>query len=241
MPAVYDRIGRTYASHRRPDPRIDARLRTALGDARRVLNVGAGTGSYEPEGAIAVEPSRTMIEQRTTDNVVVQAVAGALPFADGSFDAALAVMTVHHWPDVAAGVAELRRVAARTVFLTFDVDLHNAHWVFDYVPEAAALTEACMPPLSLLGSDVEVVEVPWDCVDGMIVSMWRRPEAYLDPTVRASTSGLSLVDQCAVDTGMARLAADLASGAWAERHADLLARESLDVGLRIVTYPPAPC
>ena len=118
--AVYDRIGKGYASYRRPDQRIAARIDAAIGDALAVLNVGAGTGSYEPEGAIAFEPSRTMIEQRTTSNAVVQGVAEALPFADGTFDVAMAVITIHHWPDLQAGLAELRRVSSRQVIVTFD-------------------------------------------------------------------------------------------------------------------------
>lgn len=236
--AVYDRIGVGYATHRRPDPAIAARIEDALGDARTVVNVGAGTGSYEPadRGVIAVEPSRTMIDQRAHGAPpAVQGVAASLPFADGTFDAAMAIMTIHHWDDPGAGIAELHRVAARVVVLTFDVDVHNSHWLFDYLPEVAELTARVMPPLSLYGdAEIESVPVRHDCPDGMIVTMWRRPEAYLDPSVRAATSGLSLIDQDVVDAAMGKLAADLRSGAWARRYGHLLERETLDVGLRIV-------
>ncbi|MEN3271670.1 MAG: hypothetical protein V7636_431 [Actinomycetota bacterium] len=126
-PAIYDRIGRGYARYRQPDPRIASRINAALEGARSIVNVGAGTGSYEPDGAVAVEPSRTMIEQRTTTNVVVQGVAESLPFDDDTFDAALAVITIHHWPDLQAGLAELRRVAARQVIVTFDPVVHHEH------------------------------------------------------------------------------------------------------------------
>ena len=236
--AVYDRIGVGYAAHRRPDPRIAARIDAALGDARTIVNVGAGTGSYEPRDrdVVAVEPSRTMIDQRADAGAAtVQGVAEALPLPDGAFDAAMAIMTIHHWDDPVAGLAELHRVAGRVVVLTFDREVHNRHWLFDYVPEVAALTERVMPPLSIYGdAEIEVVPVHHDSPDGMIVSMWRRPDAYLDASVRAATSGLSLVDQDVVGAAMARLAADLRSGEWERRYGHLLERETLDVGLRIV-------
>jgi SAM-dependent methyltransferase len=231
MPAaVYDGIGTTYARYRRPDPRIGARIAAAVGSGR-VLNVGAGTGSYEPPGAIAVEPSRTMIDQRTNRNVVVQAVAESLPFADASFDVALAVITVHHWRDLQAGLAELRRVARRTVVVTFDRRVHDAHWIFEYAPVPNAL-----PAIEALGLDhVEVVEVPWDCTDGFLVAPWRRPDAYFDPAARQAMSGLALLPDVVVDAAVRRLGDDLASGAWARRHGHLLAKESHDVGLRILS------
>lgn len=232
--AVYDRIGNGYARYRCPDPRIAARIDAAIGDATSVVNVGAGTGSYEPLGAIAVDPSRTMIDQRVATNAMVQGVAEALPFADESFDVALAVITIHHWPDVQAGVAELRRVSRRQVIVTFDADVHNAHWIFDYVPEVVAL--GVLPPISSLGaSHIEVVDVPCDCTDQFLVAPWRCPEQYLDRGARAGMSGLALIDQGVVDAAMARLAADLRSGEWARRYGHLLDLESLDVGLRILT------
>jgi SAM-dependent methyltransferase len=148
----YDRHGEGYAGQRRADPRIARHVHDALGDARTVLNVGAGTGSYEPAGAVAVEPSRTMIGQRTNGNIVVQGVAEALPFSDASFDVALAIITVHHWPDLQAGLAELHRVARRVVIVTFDRRVHDAHWIFEYAPVPSAL-----PPIDALGLDhVEV-------------------------------------------------------------------------------------
>jgi SAM-dependent methyltransferase len=228
--AVYDRIGLTYARYRRPDPRIGERVAAAVGRGT-VLNVGAGTGSYEPTGAIAVEPSRTMIEQRSNGNAVVQGVAEALPFDDGAFDVALAGITVHHWPDLDAGLRELRRVAGRVVIVTFDRAVHDRHWIFDYAPVPNAL-----PPIESLGLDhAEVVEVPWDCTDQFLVAPWRRPAAYLDPAARLAMSGLALLPDDVVDGAMQRLADDLASGAWARRHGHLLDRHTYDVGLRILS------
>ena len=229
--AVYDRIGAGYAARRRPDPRIAARIQAAIGDARRVLNVGAGAGSYEPDGAIAVEPSRTMLDQRATTNATVQAVAEGLPFRDHAFDVALAVITVHHWSDLDAGLRELRRVARRQVIVTFDRAVHDAHWIFDYVPIPGAL-----PPIDALHpNDVEVVEVPHDCTDRFLVAPWRYPEEYLDPDARAAMSGIALMEDDVVDWAMARLARDLRTGEWARKHGHLLERDSLDVGLRIIT------
>ena len=228
--AVYDRIGVGYAARRRPDPRIGARIAAAVGEGR-VLNVGAGTGSYEPIGAVAVEPSSTMIAQRTNGNVCVQAVAERLPFPDGAFDVALAVITLHHWPDLAAGLRELRRVSARQVVVTFDRAVHDRHWIFDYAPVPNAL-----PPLDAIGlPNVEVVEVPHDCTDRFLVAPWRYPEEFLDPAARAAMSGLALLDEHIVDWAMARLAADLRSGEWARRHGHLLDLHTYDVGLRILS------
>jgi SAM-dependent methyltransferase len=124
MTALYDQIGDGYAGLRRPDPRIAARLAAALGPAASLLNIGAGTGNYEPQDGrvVAVEPSREMIRQRPQGAApAIQAVAAHLPFVDGAFEAALAVLTVHHWPDPVAGLRELRRVTrGRIVILTFD-------------------------------------------------------------------------------------------------------------------------
>jgi SAM-dependent methyltransferase len=235
--AIYDRIGVGYAGRRRPDPRIAARIDAALGDAVSVVNVGAGTGSYEPGGrrVVALEPSIEMIRQRRPDAApAVRGVAEALPFADGTFDACLAVITMHHWADADAGMAEMRRVSRRQVVVTFDAAVHDALWVIaEYVPEAAAT--GWMPPIDGLGGDrVEVVPVPHDCVDGFLVAPWRYPEAYLDPGMRAAASGFALMDPAAVERRMARLADDLRCGAWAARHRELLSLDELDVGLRIV-------
>lgn len=239
MDAAYDRIGAGYAQRRRPDPRIAAQIDAALGTAVTVLNVGAGAGSYEPAArrVIAVEPSLAMIRQRPPSAApVVRAVAGALPFADGSFDAAMAILTLHHWPDKAAGLAELRRVArGPLVLLTFD----PAHrpWLADYLPALAALDAAQMPAMedyaAWLGPvRIEVVPVPADCRDGFLYAYWRRPEAYLDPQVRAGSSSFWTIEGAAA--GLDRLRADLASGEWQRRYADLAARDTYDAGYRLV-------
>jgi len=242
--AVYDRIGVTYAETRRPDPRIDAAIRAALGGARSVVNVGAGSGSYEPpETVLAVEPSEVMIAQRPAGLApAVQATADAIPLSDGAVDAALAVLTIHHWPDLARGFAEMRRIAGRIVVLTWDPSMARSFWLSrEYLPEDAVEWDiARCPPLGtvtrLIGPDAAVipVPVPHDCTDGFFGAFWRRPEAYLDPAVRAGISTLARRSEGELAEGLARLRSDLDSGAWARRHADLLARDTLDLGYRLL-------
>jgi SAM-dependent methyltransferase len=237
---LYDRIGDGYATTRRPDPRIAARIHAALGDARRVLNVGAGAGSYEPGDRllIAAEPSPVMLAQRPVGAPpAVRAVGDALPFRDGAFDAAMAVLTLHHWPDQRAGIAEVRRVARRLVVLTFDIDV--VPWIAtDYLPEMIGQDSFVFPPITEVASwfdaDIEVLAVPRDCADGFVGAYWARPELYLDPDRRAGMSVVRKLDPAVVDAGMDRLRADLASGAWDERHGHLRDLPELDVGYRLL-------
>ena len=246
MDQLYDSIGKSYTDFRREDPRIAARIRAALGDARTVVNVGAGAGSYEPRDleVTAVEPSETMIAQRPEGAApVVRASAEELPFEDGSFDAAMVVLSDHHWRDHDRGLAELRRVARRVVLLTWDpATVHDFWLVSDYLPCFEDLiTEGFRIEQTieaLGGVRVEAVPVPHDCVDGFMGAYWRRPHAYLDPHVRASISACALMDGVCLEEGMARLEADLHSGAWERRHADLLKLEELDLGYRLLIHPP---
>ena len=240
MGTLYDGIGVGYGGQRRPDARISAALHEALGGARTVVNVGAGTGSYEPPGCVAVEPSRVMLEQRPSGaGPAVQARAEALPFAEGAFDAAMAVLTTHHWSEPERGLAELVRVSDRQVVLTWDQQVTSRFWLIrDYLPEIA-LSEEHLPALAAVqgawpDAQVQVVPVPWDCTDGFLAAHWRRPEAYLDPAVRAAVSSFHRLGDAVVLPAMARLAADLASGEWARRNADLLERDELDCSYRLV-------
>ena len=241
--ALYDTIGRSYARERRPDPRIAALLTAALGDAHSVLNVGAGAGSYEPADrrVVAVEPSAVMIAQRPAGaGPAVQARAEALPFADRTFDAAMAVLTLHHWTDRARGLAECARVARqRVVLLTWD-PMAEAFWlVREYLPVFAEADRRQFPEMSAYADafgpatrvEVTSVPVPRDCVDGFLGAYWARPEAYLDAAVRA---GISSFARPGREAGLARLQADLSSGAWHERHGHLLATDVLDLGYRLV-------
>lgn len=238
-------IGVGYAAIRRPDPRIGERLRAALGDVRSVVNIGAGTGSYEPPATVlAVDPSSVMISQRPIGSApAVLGRAEALPLPDGAVDAAMAVLTVHHWSDLEAGIAELRRVARRrVVVLTCDNRVFRHFWLLrDYLPEAAdayddaRLTEVDRLAALLGGARVEAVPIPRDCTDGFAAAYWRRPLAYLDPAVRSGISLFTKIGDEFLLPALDRLAADLRSGRWHERHGDLVDRRELDAGYRILT------
>jgi hypothetical protein len=237
---LYDHIGGSYSATRKADARIAARLQAALGNARTVVNVGAGTGSYEPvdRDVTAVEPSATMIAQRAADAApVVRASAEALPFADNSFDVSMAMLSDHHWAHRVGGLRELRRVARRSVVWTFDSGMADAYWaVRDYFPGFLALRALTFPEIvaALGATRIEPVPIPWDCADGFFLAWWRRPEALLDPLVRANVSVCQLLDPGDVADGVGRLRADLDSGEWARRNAELLERDELDLGMRLL-------
>jgi SAM-dependent methyltransferase len=241
---LYDRIGQTYGAIRRADPRLAEPIWKALGDARSVVNVGAGTGSYEPPDreVTAVEPSEVMIAQRPPGAApAVQAVAEDLPFGDDSFDAAMAILTLHHWSDVAAGLAEMVRVArSRVVVVTFDLDVGNDLWlVHDYLPEIATSNLRSYPPMAqLLGAlpsaTAQPLLVPRDCTDRMFAALWARPEQYLDPEVRAATSTWDKIPDDVSARGLRQLRRDLASGTWDERYGHLRSTPAWDVGLRLI-------
>jgi SAM-dependent methyltransferase len=240
-PAAYDRIGVGYRQVRRPDPRLAALVRQALDGARTVVNVGAGAGSYEPADAevTAVDPSRVMLDQHPGSRKVIASAQG-LPFADGRFDAAMAVMTVHHWPDLGAGLRELRRVSDRQVVFTWDPEHRPELWLVDeYLPEIRTMEHARFPPISEVARAMDAhtvlpFPVPHDFTDGFQIAHWRRPERYLDPVVRAASSTFAVLPDEVVEPAIARLRADLGSGAWHRRHADLLDRDSVDYGYRLV-------
>ncbi|HEX9064921.1 MAG TPA: class I SAM-dependent methyltransferase [Streptosporangiaceae bacterium] len=241
---LYDTIGATYTVTRRTDARIAARIWAALGDAQTVVNVGAGTGSYEPpdRDVTAVEPSALMRSQRPADAApCVAATADSLPFDDQSFDAAMAVCTVHHWPDPIAGLREMQRVARRVVVFTFvgtQAGWLRRFWLTrDYLPEAAGVLTG-RRPLSQLASSIggrtEPVPIPWDCTDGFFEAHWRRPEAYLQEEVRRGQSIWTTVGPQAEDRAVRSLRDDLASGRWAGRNRDITGLDAADFGLRLL-------
>ena len=241
--SAYDVIGTGYTRVRRPDPRIGSLIHGRLGDARSVVNVGAGAGSYEPVDrlVVAVEPSAEMIRQRPAAAAsAVRATAEALPFADATFEAGMALLTVHHWSDAGAGLAELRRIArGPLVVFTFDHEVHASQWlVSEYLPSMADLDTDVPSPATIAdalgGGTVEVLPVPHDCADGFCHAWWRRPEAYLDPAVRAGISGIARLPTDVVEEAMARLADDIATGRWHHAHRDLLDIEEIDAGYRLV-------
>jgi SAM-dependent methyltransferase len=231
---------------RRPESRLAIAITAALRGAVRVVNVGAGAGSYEPRDGlvIAVEPSTTMLEQRPRGAAPsVRARAEALPFRDGAFTAALAVLTIHHWRDWRVGLGESMRVARGNVVLfTWDPESAGFWLTQDYLlrvlsedrrrfPGVAALTAA------LGGARVVPVPIPHDCADGFLGAYWRRPSAYLDPDVRAAISALATAE---ARDGLARLAAELADGRWDDKHGALLNEDELDLGYRLLIAEPGP-
>lgn len=245
--APYDRLGRGYSRVRQPDPRIAAQIDAALCEARTVLNVGAGTGSYEPEGRLvtAVEPSAEMIGQRAPGSApVVQASAEDLPFANRSFDASLAVLTAHHWADLSAGLAEMLRVSReRIVIVTFDPEALADLWIArDYFPEMLALKRRSGATSSDLGTllaatTVEPIPVPRDCTDLFFAALWARPEKLFEEEVVRPMWVWQSISEEARRGGRERLRADLESGTWEQRYGHLRALPSLDVGLRLVSVP----
>lgn len=254
--ALYDHIGRGYAALRRPDRRIASAVEAALGDAVSVVNVGAGAGSYEPEArrVIAVEPSEVMIRQRPAGAApCLLGRAEALPLETASVDAAMAVLSVHHWTDLERGLAEMVRVARQRVVLLTWVPPPDSppFWLTgEYFPEILAHDRTIFPGAAALAAMLEraarrggsaggggwvritPVPVPHDCTDGFLCAYWRRPECYLDAQRRGAISSFARIDAA---PGLARLREDLSSGRWAERNGSLLALEELDVGYRVVS------
>ena len=244
MTALYDKIGVGYANLRRPDPRIAKAIHDALGEAQTVLNVGAGAGSYEPTDreVTALEPSAEMIGQRRSNaGKAYQGVAEDMPFQDDEFDAAMAVLTVHHWSNLEAGLREMRRVTKdNLVILTFDPEAHY-FWLADYIPEIVELDQPIMPKMTEYGrilGDVKIehIPVPHDCTDGFLGAYWRRPHAYLDPEVRASISTFAKLEDA--PESLALLEEDLESGAWQERYGHVMEQDTLDAGYRLVCAKP---
>lgn len=240
---AYDRIGRGYRGTRRSDPRLAGEIWQALGDARTVLNVGAGTGSYEPSDrwVLAVEPSSAMIAQRPSDAApVLQASVEALPLADQTIDAAMAILTLHHWDSVEAGLSELLRVVRKRIVLVTMEDSLNLWIVHDYLPELLGQHAARFPTIDHLCEllphpEVRVLRVPHDCQDGFMAAFWARPDAYLDPTTRAATSPWHDLAPTVVDRALTQLREDLDTGEWRRRYGDLLTHTELDVGMRLIT------
>jgi SAM-dependent methyltransferase len=248
MAALYDAIGRTYRRTREPDPRIGAAIAAALKDCFSVLNVGAGAGSYEvtTERTVALEPSLTMIRQRPAEAApVVCGRAEALPFAGKSFDGISCILTVHHWSDRVKGLAECSRVARkRVVFFTIDPGVLKNFWLFDYFPELIGVDSKIFPaPVSFaerfLSTTVSRVMIPEDCRDGFLGAFWKRPQAFLDESVRAGISTFARLKPEELESGLHRLRNDLEAGTWQGRHEELTARHELDLGYRIVICRPA--
>jgi SAM-dependent methyltransferase len=241
---AYDRVGLNYTEHRRADPRIAERIWDALADAGSVVNVGAGSGSYEPgdREVIAVEPSPVMVGQRPTGAApAIEGVAEALPLEDKSVDAAMGVLTIHHWEDLGAGIAEMRRVAHRRIVLfTIDAEKNSEIWTLsEYFPEAARAEREKMPSMKALEAllpraTIEAVPAPSRCRDEFTSALWDRPELFLEPSILRASSLWHSLRPAEIERGQERLRADLASGHWDERHGHLRTLPELDIGLRLL-------
>ncbi len=239
--SLYNRIGETYSLYRQPDPRLAQAILAALGNCQRIVNVGAGTGSYEPSdrAVVAIEPSQEMIRQRPDYTApVICASAEHLSFADGEFDAALAILSIHHWTDWQAGLREMYRVARdRVVLLTWDPS-HPGFWlVQDYFPDLLECDRQLFPAIeaikNVLGEiGVQVVPIPHDCIDGFLGAYWRRPAAYLDAGVRSAISTFSRIT--AITPRLYHLQTDIESGKWIAHNAEILELDDLDIGYRLV-------
>ncbi len=241
MTELYNTIGSGYQRFRKPDPRIQRAIVRTLDGAERVVNVGAGAGSYEPRDrfVVAVEPAMTMIRQRPVQAApAVQATATGLPFRDAAFDASLAILTIHHWPGWRRGLSELARCARkRVVLLTWDPSAAGFWLVHDYFPEILAVDRRIFPGVEAIGRElgrleVSVVPIPHDCTDGFLGAYWRRPHEYLRPSVRNAISAFAGLAN--VQEGLRRLRDDLHSGTWQRRYGALLRQESVDLGYRLL-------
>jgi SAM-dependent methyltransferase len=240
----YGSIGGDYASYRRPDPRIMAHIERALSTARSVLNVGAGTGSYEPldRDVTAIEPSATMRAQRPPHlSAAINATAEALPFADRQFDASMATFTVHQWTDIERGLAEMRRVTRGTVIiLTCDPALVQRFWLNDYAPEVLATEARRYPSLARIraclggATDERSVPIPLDCTDGFNEAYYGRPEKLLDESARLACSAWSFVPEAIGHASVNHLRRDLQDGTWDARYGELRNRAEYDGSLRLV-------
>lgn len=240
----YEALGPGYGAQRRPDPRIAAFIHEALGGARSVLNVGAGTGSYEPDAryVLAVEPSAAMRAGRPRGTApVINAVAEALPLDHDSVDAAMAVATVHQWPDLLGGLSEMRRVSrGPVVIVAFDGDALDHYWLNDYAPDLIAAEKRRYPPIDRIAAHVGAeprivpIPIPLDCSDGIIEAFYGRPERLLDPAVRRAQSSWGFIDSAAESRFVAALSADLASGRWDERHGALRTQKAYEGSLRLI-------
>ena len=240
MPVNYDLLAEQYRNHRKPDSRIAARIQYHIEGAKRVLNVGSGIGSYEPDNCdlVALEPSHEMNARRKNSKAaLIQGVAENIPFRDNSFDISMAILTIHHWSDVASGLKEMARVSRIRLILFTWVGYGNDFWLENYISEIRGVDYKLFPSLKelerILGDiSVETIEIPYDCCDGFMCAYWRRPEAYLDPNVRKAISTFSRITN--IQKSLDRLQNDIYSGAWRQKHSHLLEKESLDLGYRLV-------
>lgn len=240
MSVDYDKLAEQYQRYRKPDTRIAERIQFHLQGAQCILNVGAGLGSYEPENCkvVAIEPSYEMISQRiNSKTILIQGLAEELPFKDTVFDCSMGILTIHHWSDIVLGLQEMLRVTKNRIVLFTWIGYGNDFWLEDYIPEIVGIDENLSPTLEELdqilgGIAVETIEIPYDCTDGFMCAYWRRPEMYLDPDARMAISTFSRIPD--IQERLNILKEDIERGVWRKRYSELLEKESLDLGYRLV-------
>lgn len=236
----YDYLAKHYKSFRKSDPRIAERIQFHLQGAQRILNVGAGIGSYEPGNyeVIALEPSHEMISKRiNSKTTLIQGFAEDMPFNDNHFDCSMAILTLHHWSDIILGLKEMMRVTKDKIVLLTWIGYENNFWLVDYIPEIVRMDENLFPTLEelheILGDIfVETIKIPHDCTDGFMCAYWRRPEMYLNPSARKAISTFSRISEH--QEGLNKLDDDIKSGSWTKKYKHLLEKESLDLGYRLI-------
>lgn len=236
----YDQLAKQYKTYRRPDPRIAKRIQFYLQNAQRILNVGAGLGSYEPENCevVAVEPAFEMISKRNHSKaILIQGIAEELPFKDDIFDCSMCILTMHHWSNIVSGLKEVLRVTRDKIVLFTWIGYGNNFWLEDYIPEIIGIDAKLFPTIEelnqILGDVlVETIEIPYDCTDGFMCAYWRRPEMYLDPDARSAISTFSRIPE--IQERLNILQEDIESGVWHKNYSHLLEKESFDLGYRLV-------
>jgi len=240
MPVNYNKLAESYQKYRKPDSRIAERILYHVGDSEKILNVGAGIGSYEPSRAdiVALEPSYGMILQRShSQTKLIQGIAEHLPFRDNYFDVSMGVLTLHHWTDITSGLQEIIRVTRNKIILLTWVGYGEKFWLEKYIPEIMGVDFDLFPTLEelerILGDIlIETIKIPHDCTDGFMCAYWRRPEAYLDSNVRKAISTFSRISN--IQNRLEVLQDEISSGEWNKKYAYLLEKESLDLGYRLV-------
>ena len=241
----YDQSGHSYSGHRRTDPGIAAFVHTALGNAQSVLNVGAGSGSYEQNDryVVAVEPSAVMRSQRHANGNVpaIIGTADALPFDDHAFDASMAMVTIHHWPDMRKGLQELRRVTSgQVLIMTFDPDALNNFWNASYFPELIEVEKARYPTIDFIKEalggtvDVQSIPIPLDCLDGFQEAFYGRPEAFLQKEVRMAQSAWGFLPDGLEELLVKRLEHELSSGEWDRKYSHFRTQTSFTGALKLI-------
>ncbi len=240
MSIDYNQLAKQYKNYRNPDPRIAKRIQFHLKGSRRIINVGAGIGSYEPENCevVAIEPAFEMISKRiNSKSILIQGLAEELPFKNDVFDSSMAILTIHHWSDITSGLQEMYRVSRDKIVLLTWIGYGNNFWLNDYIPEIIGVDEKLFPTLEQLDNilqriSVETIKIPFDCTDGFMCAYWRRPEMYLDPNARKAISTFSRIPE--VQEKLNILQDDIDSGFWQRKYSNLLNKESLDLGYRLV-------